>query len=550
MTPEQIALQLQEGPDLLQTRLRDLPERHRSVDALFDQSWALLSATEQAVWMRLAVFRGGFDGAAIATVTGADLPTLLGLVDKSLVRADGSGRYDLHPLAHHYAAARLAAADATAEARQRHADYYFGFLQQAEDQMQEPERKRWHNRIDAEYANIRAAWQWALDEERWTALWPVVRPLFDFWMRRGSWADGIDLLLPTVQRAPPDDASGYAHALIAVAVLLARTGGVAEALPYEEEGYRRAVLTGEPVTIAMAEMHRGMLVANAPVRERHFQSALTACRHANNRPLLANVLLLYGDVLREQGALERVHAVYTECLTHARALDDELAVYALGNLGRLALLDSDIEQAYTRFGECVALARAQANPVALADWLLRLGGVQVYQHDPAAAHATLTECVGLAKDLNHQRCLTNARVWLAAATIEQGDTTAAGQLLHLSLAEYATRLHGPASAHPSAADLVEALVVAAQICAAQRQGEKAAVVLGCADALRAEAQTPADPFLITMADDLREHLARTMDPAILYNALARGRDTPARACLPWQIRQTNGTVHNPNIGEQ
>ena len=64
------------------------------------------------------------DSAAAAAVAGADLYALGSLLDKSLVRADGNGRYDLHALARHYAALRLAAGGETAEARQRHADYY------------------------------------------------------------------------------------------------------------------------------------------------------------------------------------------------------------------------------------------------------------------------------------------------------------------------------------------------------------------------------------------------------------------------------------------
>ncbi|MBC8078181.1 MAG: tetratricopeptide repeat protein, partial [Chloroflexales bacterium] len=425
-----------------------------------------------------------------------------------------------------------ATAGATAEARQRHADYYFALVQRAADPGRAPATGRWHDHIEAEYVNIRAAWQWALDAERWGALWPLVFPLFSFWMYRGYWSDGLDLLLLAVRRAPPDDASGYALALVALATLLARTGRLAEALPYGDEGYRRALIAGEPNTIGMTEMHRGLMVADVAARERHFQAALAACRQANNRPLLANALMLYGDFLREQGALELAHARYSESLALARALgDDELALYPLGNLGRLALLDGAIGRAQSLFAECVAMARAQIAPVALVDWLLRLGVVQVYQREPAAAHATLTECVVLAEEINHWRCLPNARVWMAVATLERGDTTAANQVLQQAMAEYASRLGSPAPAHPYPAELVEALVAAAYIYAAQQRFEEAAVMLGCAEALGAQPQAPADPFLAALANQVREQLARAMGPAALQQALARGQATEARAHL-------------------
>jgi predicted ATPase/DNA-binding XRE family transcriptional regulator len=531
MTPEQIVAHLQAGPELLSTRLRDVPDRHRNMEALFDQSWVLLDAAEQAIFIRLAVFRGGFDGAAAAAVAGADLPALLSLVDKSLVRAEGGGRYGLHALARHYGEMRLTKSGAEAEARQRHAGYYFGLLQHVAEEA--AEGGGWLERIETEYANIRAAWQWASGRGQWTALWSVARPLFDFWMLRGYWGDGgywndgRDLLQQAVQQAPPDDSSGYAQALLTLATLLSRAGRITEAIPYAEEGYRRALKSEEPNTIGLAEMQIGLMAAEASARERHFQAALAACREANNRRLLANALLLYGDFLREKGALEPARALYRESLAHAQALGDELVIYPMGNLGRLALLDGDIERAGARFAECVAVSRARGNPIALVDWLLRLGIVQYYRRQPDAAYASLAECVALAEALNHWRCIPNAQVWLAAATLQGGDAVAANQVLQQSLAKYASRLRGPAEAHPSAVELAEALVAAAHIRIAQNRFGEAALALGCAESIQLRAQALFDPFLADIADHVRRRLDHEMEPAALNAALVQGRAMPA-----------------------
>ncbi|KPV46169.1 hypothetical protein SE17_43575, partial [Kouleothrix aurantiaca] len=176
--------------------------------------------------------------------------------------------------------------------------------------------------IEREYDNIRAAWLWALGAGEWAALWPAAEPLFDYWMNRGSWDDGRNLLLRAVQAAMPADTRGYAVALVALATLLARTGHATEAQPYAEEGHRRALQTGEPNTIALAEMHGALLAADRAARERHFLAALDAGRTAQNRPLLARALMLYGDFLRDAGALAQARASYDESLALARALSD------------------------------------------------------------------------------------------------------------------------------------------------------------------------------------------------------------------------------------
>ncbi len=65
-----IADEIQQRLDFLSTTLRNIPERHRSMRAVFEQSWRLLSAHEQAVFKRLAVFRGSFSREAAERVAG------------------------------------------------------------------------------------------------------------------------------------------------------------------------------------------------------------------------------------------------------------------------------------------------------------------------------------------------------------------------------------------------------------------------------------------------------------------------------------------------
>jgi predicted ATPase len=63
---------------------------------------------EQAVFPQLAIFRGGFRREAAEAVTGATLPLLTSLVDKSLLRWQANGRYQIHELLRQYAEKRLA----------------------------------------------------------------------------------------------------------------------------------------------------------------------------------------------------------------------------------------------------------------------------------------------------------------------------------------------------------------------------------------------------------------------------------------------------------
>lgn len=96
LTCAEIAKEIERSLDFLRVSGRDVPARHRSMRAVFDHSWSLLSAEEQSVLSQLSAFQGGFSLEAAEQIAGATVFTLSNLVTKSLIRRSGKERYDLH----------------------------------------------------------------------------------------------------------------------------------------------------------------------------------------------------------------------------------------------------------------------------------------------------------------------------------------------------------------------------------------------------------------------------------------------------------------------
>jgi non-specific serine/threonine protein kinase len=137
----EIAVEMRQSLDFLQTELRDIPSRQRSMRAVFDYSWNLLNLNEQQIFTRLAVFSGSFTREAAEAVTGAHLRVLMSLTNKSLLRRHAeSGRYEIHELLRQYAEAYLQAAGETEMARNHHSIYYAKWLYQTNPMLtgQEP----------------------------------------------------------------------------------------------------------------------------------------------------------------------------------------------------------------------------------------------------------------------------------------------------------------------------------------------------------------------------------------------------------------------------
>ena len=117
----------------------------------------------------------------------ATLPILVGLVDKSLVRTNGQGRFDLHELVRQYAAEQLAASGEVDLIRQRHHAAYLQLFRTGDSHLRGPDAASWFARLDAEQDNLRAALQWALDEARYEDVAWLLLAADWYWIIRGHW---------------------------------------------------------------------------------------------------------------------------------------------------------------------------------------------------------------------------------------------------------------------------------------------------------------------------------------------------------------------------
>lgn len=226
LTCAEIATEIQQNIDFLATTLRNLPARHRNMQAVFAQSWSLLSTVEQAIFCRLSIFRGGFRRQAAEEVTGATLLLLSRLVDKSLVRWEADGRYQLHGLLRQYSLSRLHADPVELHTLQaKHCAYYNQLLNRpAEAAFRQPQHPLIQE-MRAEWDNIQAAWLWALQAQAWAALAAMAQPLAAFLHAQSRYQDCIDLFAQAIIQLRT--ASPTVHTQQLLAYLLAASGHAA-----------------------------------------------------------------------------------------------------------------------------------------------------------------------------------------------------------------------------------------------------------------------------------------------------------------------------------
>ena len=202
--PTEIARQLAANQELPASALHNVPDRQRSMTAVFDYSWELLRPVERGLTRRLSIFRGGFDAAAAGAVTGATRRDLSALADKALLRLAEGGRYEFHPLTRAYAAARLAEhPQEEAQTQATHGRYFATFLRERAAHLHDGRQQTVLAEAWREMENVRAGWQWALARLDTAVLGHYLETMATVYLARSQFGEGQAVLRQAVARIQP-----------------------------------------------------------------------------------------------------------------------------------------------------------------------------------------------------------------------------------------------------------------------------------------------------------------------------------------------------------
>jgi len=194
LSPAEIADEIAANVAFLGQDLRDLDPRHRTMEAVFAQSWRRLSDEERLALMGLSIFAGGFDREVAQAVAGAGLPVLSRLVDKALLWLVGEGRYDLHELIRQLARQKLAESGQGESLRGLHSRYFLGLAARQEPFLKGNAEEEALYRLERERENVRAAWHWATQNSEIDPMQQAMEALGIFYNRPGYWEEGEGLM--------------------------------------------------------------------------------------------------------------------------------------------------------------------------------------------------------------------------------------------------------------------------------------------------------------------------------------------------------------------
>ncbi|MFC0623087.1 BTAD domain-containing putative transcriptional regulator [Kribbella deserti] len=204
MTIEQLANRLDDRFRLLTSGSRTALPRHKTLRAVVDWSWELLTDAERAVLRRLSVFSGGAGlEAAEHVCLGAEvaqddvLELLTSLAEKSLLVpvGDDAPRYRMLTTIKEYAADRLAEAGEAHRTRQAHLTYFTELAETAEPHLRRAEQLAWLATLEADHDNLSAALRGAIAAGDAQAAMRLASATGWYWWLGGRRTEGLELLL-------------------------------------------------------------------------------------------------------------------------------------------------------------------------------------------------------------------------------------------------------------------------------------------------------------------------------------------------------------------
>jgi predicted ATPase len=413
LSPSQIADRLDRIFDLLTPADAGADPRHRTMQAVIEWSYALLSPQTRLLFDRLAIFASGFS-LETATMVCADdrlagdevLEPLSSLVAQSLVLVDfsrGDARYHMLEATRQYGLERLVERGDRPMISQRHAISCLRLAQRLDAQWYRADERAWFREAAIELDNCRAALEWSLVERQDVETGGrLAASLARVWYSSAP-VEGRNWVRLALSSLRPDAAPCVrAQLRIAESDLCGALGEYADSFAAAEGVLGSSEGLDDLLVMRAKESAGSALGALARWSEAEalLQSALQDARRLDNRRMQALILGDLGTLHSRSGDIDGARTYYAEALTYYTALNLERPAASIaGNLAEIEFAAGDVAAALHRAEEARAGHEAWQNRRSVANDLGNMAAYLIAMDcfDDARGHAS--EALSAALDI-------------------------------------------------------------------------------------------------------------------------------------------------------
>jgi predicted ATPase/class 3 adenylate cyclase len=401
LSPTALLSRLDRRLPLLTRGAQDLPERQQTLRATLDWSYELLTRQEQHLFVRLAVFAGGWTLEAAESVCDAGLDVLQSLLEKSLLRRS-TDRYWMLETIREYGLGILEQTGESDELRLRHLQFFTTLAEEAHRELKGARRTESIERIREDIDNARWALTW---EPRTTVAGELqlrlAAALRLYWDSVGSVGEGRRWIEEGLVRAHDPTPELRYDAYIGASAFASQQRDFAKAFEYDAQALAAAHELDDAARIATALMRTAIdcrLNAELSRARELYEQALSLAEDAGEDHLLAAITHNLGDLALYEGEFERACTLFERALEAARARgDSHETAYALCNLA-LASFKLDHARVFEYLREALTIIAGLSWPFGLM-YALELAGNALANGNPAGAARLLATAEAMRVEL-------------------------------------------------------------------------------------------------------------------------------------------------------
>jgi predicted ATPase len=419
LPPVAMLARLSSSLDLLTSGRRDLPSRQQTLRKTIDWSYSLLSAAEQTLFRRLAVFSGGctLESAEAVCNTRRDLEMsvldgISSLVNKNLLERkeekSAEGRFTMLQTIREYAGERLKTSREEEFTRRAHAAYCIVLAEEGAAQVGEEDRANWLTLWDAEYDNLRDALDWLIRAESGEWALRLGTALFAFWERREHIAEGRARLEDVLNMKSAARPTGeHARAAWYAAIFADQQGDFRRAIRLHHESLQiyRELDDRKGIAAQLGYVGHALRQAGNTAEARpFFEQSINAWRQVGDGTVLARGLNNFAEFIIAQGEYARARSLLEEAISIFRELGDRSGLgWSLNHLGDIAFEEHDFAEASRLYHAGCDLFQDVEDHWGMARSWTDLGRVASEQNDHEGARALLAQALRAFAGLGHTR---------------------------------------------------------------------------------------------------------------------------------------------------
>ena len=465
LSVEEIAEEIQHNFDFLEDELATLPRRQRSIRAVLQQTWGRLTDQERRSFMRLSVFRGGFNRQTAQDVTETGIHTLQSLLGKALIQRKATGRFDFHALIREFAQEKLSTNEPDNRTYRKHIQFFHDYLKDQNEGFEGKQFASKRQNVQTEYDNIIAAIDHAFITDDPKIIVPLViesastfinlsqiSPHIQYIERSLKYdmkpIDRVKLLtdlgeayhlakhlikaqtaceqaLKLIDEHDIQEPSLHADIAVALGMIAFDRGENAIARDYltsardvfvAHDNKYRLTVTYEFLGLLETDQH------NFGVAEKHILRAIQLRQELGDMIKMKTLYGSLGILYDSMGNLDQARDIYEQYLSLVRELNDQLRIgTALTNLGWNAEQRRDYESAFEYYEQALTFNKRFGNRHIESAIAINMGFLALQFSDIDAAYDSFVQGISTAMVLGLTPYILEALVGVALVAYRRQD---------------------------------------------------------------------------------------------------------------------------------